>query len=212
MIDHLSPQPHVSNTRFRQAIKKYFYKDIEPEYTQQIKDLIVGDASETLDTLQELAAALDDDAEFYQTVTTKFDNLTQTVTNNELVTAAALNDLNTRTSTIEEKIPEIDESKEDKIDIVAASGTTLTAEVGKYYRFDAAVGTLAVTLPTPTDTTHLSNVILFLTTGSTPAITFTSNVLYQDGYEIEAETAYEINCLFNGVNWVIAAMKIGGEV
>lgn len=113
MIDHLSPQPHVSNTRFRQAIKKYFYKDIEPEYTQQIKDLIVGDASETLDTLQELAAALDDDAEFYQTVTTKFDNLTQTVTDNELVTATALNDLNTRTSTIEEKIPEIDEDIQD---------------------------------------------------------------------------------------------------
>ena len=196
-MDHLSPQPHVSNTRFRQAIKKYFYKDIEPEYTQQIKNLIVGDASETLDTLQELAAALDDDAEFYQTVTTKFDNLTQTVTNNELVTAAALNDLNT--------------TKENKVEIVAASETTLSAQVGKYYRFDAEVGTLAVTLPTPTDTTHLSNVILFLTTGSTPAITFTPNVLYQDGYKIEAETTYEINCLFNGTNWVIAAMKIGGE-
>jgi hypothetical protein len=105
------------------------------------------------------------------------------------------------------------QDKENKIDIVAASGTALTAQVGKYYRFDAEVGTLAVTLPTPTDTTHLSNVILFLTTGSTPAITITSaNVLYQDGYEIEAETTYEINCLFNGANWVIATMKIGGGV
>lgn len=105
-------------------------------------------------------------------------------------------------------------SKEDKIDIVAASGTTLTAQVGKYYRFDTAVGTLAVTLPTPTDTTHLSNVILFLTTGSTPAITFTSTstIYYADGYEIEAETIYEINCLFNGSNWIIATMKIGGGV
>ena len=103
------------------------------------------------------------------------------------------------------------QDKENKVEIVVASGTTLSAQVGKYYRFDTEVGTLAVTLPTPTDTTHLSNVILFLTTGSTPAITFTSaNVLYQDGYEIEAETTYEINCLFNGSNWVIAAMKIGG--
>lgn len=105
------------------------------------------------------------------------------------------------------------QDKENKVEIVAASGTTLSAQVGKYYRFDTEVGTLDVTLPTPTDTTHLSNAIFFLTTGSTPAITFTSaNVLYQDGYEIEAETTYEINCLFNGTSWVIASMKIGGGV
>lgn len=103
-----------------------------------------------------------------------------------------------------------DSACEKKMDIVVSSGTELTAEVGKYYRFDSAVGTLAVTLPVPEVVTHLSNVILYLTTGTTPAVTITSDapVVYQEDFVIDAGVNYEINCLFNGTKWVIAQMSI----
>lgn len=258
-MDILSPLPHVSNVRFRQAIKKYFYKDIEPEYTQQIKDLIVGDAAETLDTLKELADALDNDSEFYTTVTTKFNELQQTVEDNELVTSAALNDLNTRkqeqlvsgeniktinnesllgpgninivtdisgkvdkvegkglstndfTTEEKEKLASLqnydDSACEKKLEIVAASGTELSAEVGKYYRFDNIVNTLAITLPTVTD---ISNILLFFTAGGNPSVTITSElpIVYQEDFVIDGGVTYEINCLFNGTKWVVAQMSI----
>lgn len=109
---------------------------------------------------------------------------------------------------------------EKKTDIVAPVNTTdatlpittLSCEVGKYYRIDVAVDTLAITLPAVTDTTHISNIVFMLTTGSTPAVTFTApsgvNVYYQNGYAIEAGKTYEINCLWNGSTWIVAAVEI----
>lgn len=61
--------------------------------------------------------------------------------------------------------------KEDKMAIISASGTTLNAEVGKYYRYDSTVNTLTITLPTITDNTKIQGLILNFTTGSTPAVT-----------------------------------------
>lgn len=87
--DPMSPLPHVSNTRFRQAIKKYFYKDIEPEYTQYIENLIINGSIESLDTLKELAEAIGNDPNFFGDVNARFDEI-------EEVTSAALNDLNSR--------------------------------------------------------------------------------------------------------------------
>lgn len=99
-----------------------------------------------------------------------------------------------------------------KMDIVAASGTTLNAAVDTYYSFASNVDTLAITFPAVTDTTHISNIVFMLTTGSTPAVTFTApsgiNVIAQDGFSIEASTTYEINAIFNGTSWVVAAMKL----
>ena len=92
----MSPQPHVSNTRFRQAIKRYFYKDIEPEYTQYIEDLIINGSIESLDTLKELAESLNNDAHFYETMMQKFADYEDTLEESQLVTSAALNDLETR--------------------------------------------------------------------------------------------------------------------
>lgn len=101
---------------------------------------------------------------------------------------------------------------EAKMAIVAASGATLSAAVNTYYNFASEVGTLAITLPTPTDTTHISNVVFMMTTGSSPAVTFAAgtgiDVIAQDGFSIEASTTYEINAIFNGVAWVVAAMKL----
>ena len=109
-------------------------------------------------------------------------------------------------------IPDVS-GKEDKMAIVAASGTSLAPAVNTYYRFDAEVGILAITLPAITDTTHISNIVFMLTTGSSPAVTFAAsgtgiNVIAQDGFNIEASTTYEINAIYNGVAWVVAAMKL----
>lgn len=98
--------------------------------------------------------------------------------------------------------------KEDKTVIEAASGATLAAQVGKYYTL-SNVGTLAITLPTCTGT-KTQSVIFYMSTGSTPAVTFTSthSILYSDGFEIEASSVYEIHALWNGTNWVLTSVTI----
>ena len=90
--------------------------------------------------------------------------------------------------------------------------TTLSCAVGKYYRIDVAVDTLAVTLPAVTGNIA-ETVVLYLTAGTTPAVTIASasagvEVLYHSGYEIAAGKTYEINCLWNGAAWVVAAVEI----
>lgn len=113
--------------------------------------------------------------------------------------------------------------KEDVTTIVAPvnttdatlSITTLTTEVGKYYRLDVAVETLTVTLPAITDLTTVRTVVIYLKGGTTPSITISTadskDVYFQDGFEIEANSTYEINCLFNGAAWIVAAVKINVE-
>ena len=88
--------------------------------------------------------------------------------------------------------------------------TTLTCEVGKYYRIDVPVETLAVTLPTMTDNTTVRSITLFLTGGTTPAVTFTSShsIYYSDGFEIAADSTYEVSAAYNGIAWVVASVKI----
>ena len=102
--------------------------------------------------------------------------------------------------------------KESKMAIIETGiSSTIQAEVGKCYTFSQRVDTLAISLPAPTENTHISNIMMYFKTGATPAVTITSRetLLYQDGYEIDANTRYELNCLFNGKEWVVAAMKIG---
>lgn len=104
--------------------------------------------------------------------------------------------------------------KEDLTTIVPVTTemSALTTDVGKYYRIDVPVETLAVTLPAMTDNTTVRTVVIYLTAGTTPAITITSadskDVYYQDGFEIETGSTYEINALFNGSAWVVAGVKI----
>jgi hypothetical protein len=104
--------------------------------------------------------------------------------------------------------------KEDRTSIAATSTASgvLNTEAGKYHRIDAAVGTLVIILPAMTDLTTARTVVVYLTAGTTPAVTITSadgkTVVLQDGYEIEAGKTYEINALWNGAAWVIAAVEI----
>lgn len=153
------------------------------EINQKI-DEIVGPAPEVLDTLAELADAINDDPDFFQTINDEIGN------------------------------------KEDSVEIIVPVNTedetspvgSITAQVNKYYRLDVPVETLTVTLPTIEDTTTVKSVVIYLTGGTTPAVTITTQdskeVLYQDGYEIESGMTYEINCLYNGVAWVVGALTI----
>ena len=95
--------------------------------------------------------------------------------------------------------------------------TTLTCETGVYYRIEVAVDTLAVTLPAMTDNTTVRTVVIYLTAGTTPAITISStapsgsaapDVYYHNGFELEAGKTYEVNCLWNGASWIVAAVEI----
>lgn len=102
--------------------------------------------------------------------------------------------------------------KQDKMLIVqVASGTTaINAAVNTYYEVAGEVGTLAITLPTPTDLTKVSMVVIHLTAGTTPNVVIDSTAVidYSAAYDISAGNEYEINCLFNGDKWVVADMEV----
>ncbi len=94
--------------------------------------------------------------------------------------------------------------------------TALSCEVGVYYRVDVAVETLAVTLPEMSDATTLRGCVIYMSIGTTPAITFTGTahggvtppVYCQDGFELKSGETYEVNCVYNGGAWVVAAVCI----
>lgn len=96
---------------------------------------------------------------------------------------------------------------------VTVSGESLNAEVGKYYTFSSTVNTLVVTLPEMTSITVLKAVIFYITTGDTPNLTFSSignkEIVYYNNYNIQANSTYEINCMYNGVRWIVSASVIG---
>ena len=97
------------------------------------------------------------------------------------------------------------------IDIQDLPSPSIVAEVDKYYNIIGNVDTIDITLPLPTDDTTISSIIFFFTTGGTaPIVTITSTVpiLYQYGYDIEAGKTYEVNCLFNGNQWIVASTII----
>ena len=101
--------------------------------------------------------------------------------------------------------------KEDVTPIVAQSTavSTLTAEVGKYYRFDVAVETLAITLPTMTNVTSVKTITFYMTGGTTPGVTFTStHNVYLADFTIESGKTYEVNAAWNGASWIVAAVNI----
>ena len=99
---------------------------------------------------------------------------------------------------------------ESKVDIVSANGSTLTADVGKYYTL-SNVGTLAITFPTiAAGTTKVQTVTFYIVAGSSPAVTFTSThpIIYPTGYKIEANGLYEIGAAWNGIGWIIGQLTL----
>lgn len=116
-----------------------------------------------------------------------------------------IKDLDARTA-----IDTLEQAQKVSIDVKSSAISTLTAQVNKYYRLDVAVETLAITLPTITDTTSINTVVFYITGGTTPSITFTSthNVYYSNGFGIESGKTYEVNALYNGIAWVVASVEI----
>lgn len=103
---------------------------------------------------------------------------------------------------------------EDKvnIEVITATGETLTTAVSRYYRFDEVVNTLNIKLPTITETNKVSNIVIAFTTGDAPAISITSDnkdISYFSGYSIEPNTTYELNIMFNGLKWIVAYGVVG---
>ena len=103
-------------------------------------------------------------------------------------------------------------NKEDvtPIEAVASGTTAINAAVNTYYEVAGEVGTLAITLPVPTDLTKVSMVVVHLTAGTTPNVVIGSaeTIDYSAAYDISASKEYEINCLFNGGKWVVADMEV----
>ncbi len=104
------------------------------------------------------------------------------------------------------------------VSVIPSSGTgsltnnTLNAASGTYYRFSYTVNTLTVNLPNMTGVSTVRPVVLYIETGENPNVTFTSpdnkTVTQYSNYEIDMNSKYEINCLFNGQKWIIAAAVV----
>lgn len=92
---------------------------------------------------------------------------------------------------------------------------SLTCEPSKYYRIDSTngIGTFAITLPAVAGSNEIQNIALFFTTGTNPNVSITSadntTVSYFSGYSISASTTYELNCLYNGLQWIVAYGIVG---
>lgn len=86
--------------------------------------------------------------------------------------------------------------------------TELSAELSIYYRFDNPVNTLNVKLPAIEDYSAAKSIMLYFTTGYTPAINIEASdnveVSHYSGYIIEPNTTYELNIMFNGIKWIVA--------
>lgn len=87
--------------------------------------------------------------------------------------------------------------------------TAINAEVGKYYLFSDTITNLSIVLPTISSTTEIKSCIFCFTTGSTVSVTIgtqdSSAYVYKfEGFEIKPNTTYEINCIYNNHNWIVA--------
>lgn len=90
------------------------------------------------------------------------------------------------------------------------NGESLTASVNHYYRATEAVNSLAVTLPAVSGN-EVQTVMIGLTAGVLPSIAFAAAdgkaIRYPENFEIVAGGEYEINIMYNGLNWSVAYVK-----
>lgn len=101
-------------------------------------------------------------------------------------------------------------SKEDRMTIVstpAIISNTLAAEIGQYYIL-SNVGNLTINLPTPTSGKVETIVFFADINASGPPAFSTSETVYTSGDTLEASKIYEINALWNGAAWCIAATEL----
>ena len=94
------------------------------------------------------------------------------------------------------------------LEIVAASGTTLNAEVGKYYRFDSNITSLTVNLPTITGATEVQKIMLFFSTNINISLTLSStdSIRYINEHDIKGGYTYEMSMIWNGDSWTVTTL------
>ena len=207
-------------------------EDIE----DQITDLI-GSAPEVLDTLAELADAIGDDPDFFNTINNELDQKVDKVSGKGLSTndytteektklagiqaGAQVNPTNVSAFTNDAGYLTQHQDisgKEDKMIIEEAEASPsgvdvlpLMANVAHYYTFDDAVNSRKIILVDPQDRTHVQKIVFFMTIGDTPDVTFSSMmapIYYQDGFELEAGKTYKVNALFDGSAWIVSTLTI----
>lgn len=96
--------------------------------------------------------------------------------------------------------------------IVPSSGSTLTAEVGKYYRYDTIVNSLTVTLPSTALFTSTQKITIYFQANVSNALTLSSsnNIKYMNGYDIQSGSTYEVTIMWNGHSWIVTLIEIEG--
>lgn len=113
-------------------------------------------------------------------------------------------------------------TKEDKTTIVAVVNDEDPTQpvmechcnLSTYYRIPVPVESLQLLLPTNPASGKVENIVVFLTGGTSPAVTIQSEdinpapIYYHDGYAIESGKTYELNILWNGAAWVVASVEI----
>ena len=113
-------------------------------------------------------------------------------------------------------------TKEDKTTIVAVVNdedpsqpvTGVTCNLSTYYRIPVPIETVTLMLPTNPASGKVENIVVYLTGGTSPAVTIQSSdanpapIYYHDGYAIESGKTYEVNILWNGAAWVVASVEI----
>ena len=109
-------------------------------------------------------------------------------------------------------LAEVAAAKQDEMPIVhIANGIiSINAAINTYYKVEDTVNDMAITLPTPTDTSKVAIVIIHLLAGTTPNVVIGSAAVidYSASYDISAGGECEINCLFNGDNWNVAHKEV----
>lgn len=97
------------------------------------------------------------------------------------------------------------------IEPVEGWDASVRVNAGRYYRFEGEVNRLDVELASVLDDKSVCSVVLFMRMGTAPQVTFVAEeggVCFQDGFSLEPNETYEVNALWNGAFWVVAAMKI----
>lgn len=113
-------------------------------------------------------------------------------------------------------------TKEGKTTIVAVVNdedpsqpvTSVFCNLSTYYRIPVPIESLTLMLPPNPQSGYVENIVVFLTGGTSPAVTIRSAdinpapIYYHDGYAIESGKTYEVNILWNGSAWVVASVEI----
>lgn len=93
---------------------------------------------------------------------------------------------------------------------IMESTEQLQCSEGYLYIFNLPVNTLNIALPEH-EGNFLGSIIINIHTGDSPAITFNGTGViraFSKGFEIKANSTYEINCMYYEGGWVIAAMEL----